>query len=89
MVLRKNNAIMAGRLLGMAKMLELQQWDHMSPMRQFCCLPQDIITKIEDRHLTMEALKEMDIKEIGEKKLPLTLSEYQKLRLLFGVIFIS
>ncbi|XP_046420627.1 activating signal cointegrator 1 complex subunit 3 [Neodiprion fabricii] len=65
MVLRKNNAIMAGRLLGIAKMLELQQWDHMSPMRQFCCLPQDIITKIEDRHLTMEKLKDMDIKEIG------------------------
>lgn len=67
MVLRKNNAIMAGRLLGMAKMLELQQWDHMSPMRQFCCLPQDIISKIEDRNLSMEKLRDMDEKEIGEE----------------------
>lgn len=64
-MLRKNNAIMAGRLLNMAKMLEAQQWDHMSPMRQFRCLGQDIIDKIEERNLKIERLREMDVTEIG------------------------
>ena len=64
-VLRMTNAIMAGRMLSMAKMLELQQWDHMSPMRQFFCLPLEAIEKIEDRNLTIDRLKEMDVKEIG------------------------
>lgn len=65
-MLRKNNAIMAGRLLGMAKMLELRQWDHMSPLRQFHCLGHDIIEKIEQRNLTVERLREMDVREIGD-----------------------
>ena len=64
-VLRMTNAIMSGRLLGMAKMLELQQWDHMSPLRQFYCLPSDAIEKLEARNLTVERLKEMDVGEIG------------------------
>ncbi|KAI4494071.1 hypothetical protein M0802_009225 [Mischocyttarus mexicanus] len=64
-MLRQNNAIMATRLLLMAKMLELQQWDYMSPLRQFSCLSAEIITKIEDRRITIDKLMEMDVKEIG------------------------
>lgn len=65
MMLRKNNAIMAGRVLSMAKMLELQQWDHMSALRQFYCLPFEVVSKIEDRELTVERLREMSVMEIG------------------------
>lgn len=65
MMLRKNNAIMAARVLGMAKMLELQQWDHMSPLRQFYCLPFEVISKIEERDLTVLRLREMSVPEIG------------------------
>ncbi|KAJ8682588.1 hypothetical protein QAD02_018380 [Eretmocerus hayati] len=65
MVLRKNNAIMASRVLSMAKMLELQQWDHMSALRQFYCLPHEVLSKIEDRSLSIEKLKEMSVMEIG------------------------
>ena len=65
-MLRKNMAIMSGRLLNMAKMLEAQQWDHTSPLRQFRCLGSDMITKIEDRRLTIDRLREMDVREIGE-----------------------
>ncbi|XP_058808781.1 activating signal cointegrator 1 complex subunit 3 [Phymastichus coffea] len=65
MMLRKNNAIMTGRVLNMAKMLELQQWDCMSPLRQFYCLPSEVIARIEERDLTVEKLREMDVKEIG------------------------
>lgn len=65
-MLRKNNAIMAGRLLEIAKMLETQQWDHMSELRQFSCLGPETFYKIEDRHLTVDRLREMDVKEIGK-----------------------
>jgi activating signal cointegrator complex subunit 3 len=65
MMLRKNNAIMAGRVLAMSKMLELQQWDHMSALRQFYCLPYEVVSKIEDRNLTIEKIKDMSVIEIG------------------------
>ncbi|XP_014472478.1 PREDICTED: activating signal cointegrator 1 complex subunit 3 [Dinoponera quadriceps] len=64
-MLRKNNAIMAGRLLTMAKMFEAQQWDYMTPLRQFSCLSAEIIYKIERRELPIHRLKEMATQEIG------------------------
>ncbi|XP_008555073.1 activating signal cointegrator 1 complex subunit 3 [Microplitis demolitor] len=65
-MLRQNNAIMAGRLLNLAKMLEAQQWDHVTPLRQFFCLGHDIIEKIDQRNLTIDKLKEMHVREIGD-----------------------
>ncbi|XP_046669965.1 activating signal cointegrator 1 complex subunit 3-like [Homalodisca vitripennis] len=65
-MLRKHNALMAGRLLRICLMLERQQWDIESEMRQFGILGQDIIDKIENqRNLTVHKLREMDSKEIG------------------------
>lgn len=64
-MLRKNNAIMAGRLLTMSKMFEKQQWDYMTPLRQFSCLSMEIIYKIEQRELSIYRLKEMCTQEIG------------------------
>ncbi|XP_071445378.1 activating signal cointegrator 1 complex subunit 3 [Hetaerina americana] len=64
-VLRKNNPILAGRFLTMGKMFEQQLWDFQSPMRQFICLPFEILQKIEDRRLTIDRLREMDHREIG------------------------
>nr|CAD7572321.1 unnamed protein product [Timema californicum] len=63
--LRKNNPIMAGRFLKISKMFEQQQWDIESPMRQFRILGPEIIQKIEERKLTVDKLREMDEKEIG------------------------
>jgi activating signal cointegrator complex subunit 3 len=65
-VLRKNNPIMAGRFLALSKMFEQQQWDFETPMRQFHILGPEIIQKIEERKLSVEKLREMDVKEIGE-----------------------
>lgn len=65
-VLRNSNAILAGRILSIAKMLESQQWDHMSSLRQFFCLPVEAIEKLESRNLSIDRLKEMDVKEIGK-----------------------
>lgn len=64
-MLRKNNAVMAGRLLELARMFEAQQWSFLTPLRQFDCLPMEIIDKIEQRDLTVRRLQEMDVKEIG------------------------
>lgn len=65
-MLRKNNALMAGRFLGLCLMLERQQWDSESELRQFNCLGQDIIDKIEShKNLNIHKLREMDSKAIG------------------------
>jgi len=63
--LRQNNAVMAGRLLQIAKMFEAQQWNFMTPLRQFDCLSMEVIDKIEQRELMIYRLQEMDLKEIG------------------------
>jgi activating signal cointegrator complex subunit 3 len=63
--LRQNNAVMAGRLLQLAKMFEAQQWNFMTPLRQFDCLSMEVIDKIEQREFTIYRLQEMDLKEIG------------------------
>ncbi|XP_031846390.1 activating signal cointegrator 1 complex subunit obelus isoform X2 [Nomia melanderi] len=65
-MLRQNNALMSGRLLEMAKMLELQQWSYMNPLCQFSCLPLDIIDKLEQHNLTIDKLNDMNVKEIGD-----------------------
>ncbi|XP_025075139.1 activating signal cointegrator 1 complex subunit 3 [Pogonomyrmex barbatus] len=64
-MLRRNNAIMAGRLLQIAKMFEAQQWDFLTPLRQFDCISMEVIGKIEERNLAIYRLQEMDVKEIG------------------------
>lgn len=64
-MLRRNNPIMAGRLLEMAKMFEAQQWNFFTPLRQFDCLSMEIIDKIEQRNFSLYQLQEMDVKEVG------------------------
>lgn len=49
----------------MALMMEHQQWNWETPLRQFSILPYEIISKIEERDLSVESLREMDAKEIG------------------------
>lgn len=65
-ILRNNNPILAGRLLTMSKMFERQMWDWMTPMRQFAIIPFDVIQKIEDRGLSVHALREMNPREISD-----------------------
>lgn len=64
--LHENNPILAGRLLMMSKMFERQMWDYQTPLRQFTSIPFDVIEKIEDRSLSIYALREMDYREIGD-----------------------
>lgn len=64
-VLKKNNPILAGRFLQICQMFEHQQWYFETPLRQFTSIPYEIISKIEQREISVEKLKEMDFKEIG------------------------
>ncbi|XP_063225665.1 activating signal cointegrator 1 complex subunit 3 [Bacillus rossius redtenbacheri] len=63
--LRRNNPLVAGRLLKMSIMFEQQQWAEESPMRQFRILGPDIIDKIENHRLSVDKLRDMDVREIG------------------------
>lgn len=65
-ILRQNNAILAGRLLNMSKMFERQMWGSGTPLRQFTHIPMDIIEKIENRGLSVFALREMNSREISD-----------------------
>jgi activating signal cointegrator complex subunit 3 len=65
-ILRNNNAILAGRLLTMSKMFERQSWDWMTPLRQFVIIPFDVIEKIENRGFSIDTIREMDAKEISD-----------------------
>lgn len=65
-VLRGNNATLAGRLLQMSKMFEHQMWDFETPLRQFKVIPQEVIYKIEDRGLSVNALRDMTSREISD-----------------------
>ncbi|XP_068228501.1 activating signal cointegrator 1 complex subunit 3-like isoform X2 [Palaemon carinicauda] len=65
-VLHKGWPLMASRLLTMAKMIEQQVWSFESPMKQFTRLSPKIIDKIESMCLTVEKLRDMDHKEIGQ-----------------------
>lgn len=66
--LKKSWPIMAGRLLNLCKTIDKRLWGFENPLRQFPTLSQEILKKIEDKKLTIDKLKEMDHKEIGNIK---------------------
>ena len=63
-VIKRGWAIMSGRLLNICKSIEKQLWYFQSPMRQFeNQLSFEVLSKIEDRNLTIDKLREMNGKE--------------------------
>ena len=64
--LRKGWPVMASRLLNLSKTIDKRLWGYENPLRQFPLLSFEILNKIEARKLTIDRLKEMDAKEIGE-----------------------
>lgn len=64
MALRRNWPLMAGRLLQLSKVIEKRLWNFENPLRQFP-LPFEILSKLEDRGLSVDKLKDMNAKDIG------------------------
>jgi len=64
--LRRNWPLMSGRLLKLSKIVEKRLWDWEHPLRQFAYLPAEVLTKIEERGLSVDRLRDMDSKEIGK-----------------------
>lgn len=56
--LKRGWALLSGRLLNICKSIEKQVWHFQSPMRQFeAQLKYDIVSKIEEKSLTIEKVK--------------------------------
>ena len=66
MALRKGWPVMASRLLNLSKTVEKRLWGFENPLRQFPIINVETFSKLEARKLTVDRLREMDSKEIGE-----------------------
>lgn len=65
--LRKRWPAMTYRLLNLSKVIDKRLWGWVSPLRQFSVLPPSILSKLEEKNLTIDKMKDMRKDEIGEK----------------------
>ncbi|XP_048349860.1 activating signal cointegrator 1 complex subunit 3 [Sphaerodactylus townsendi] len=63
--LRKRWPAMTYRLLNLSKIIDKRLWGWVSPLRQFSVLPPHVLTKLEQKNLTIDKLKDMRKDEIG------------------------
>uniref|UniRef100_A0A667ZUV8 Activating signal cointegrator 1 complex subunit 3 n=1 Tax=Myripristis murdjan TaxID=586833 RepID=A0A667ZUV8_9TELE len=63
--LRKRWPAMTYRLLTLCKVIDKRLWGFAHPLRQFPVLPPTVLTRLEERNLTVDKLKEMRKDEIG------------------------
>lgn len=65
--LRKRWPAMTYRLLNLSKVIDKRLWGWVSPLRQFSVLPPSVLSKLEEKNLTIDKMKDMRKDEIGEK----------------------
>ncbi|XP_069582412.1 activating signal cointegrator 1 complex subunit 3 [Ranitomeya imitator] len=63
--LRKRWPAMTYRLLNLSKVIDKRLWGWASPLRQFSILQPSVLTKLEEKKLTIDKLKDMQKDEIG------------------------
>uniref|UniRef100_A0A8C5UKZ0 Activating signal cointegrator 1 complex subunit 3 n=1 Tax=Malurus cyaneus samueli TaxID=2593467 RepID=A0A8C5UKZ0_9PASS len=73
--LRKRWPAMTYRLLNLSKVIDKRLWGWVSPLRQFSVLPPSVLSKLEEKNLTVDKMKDMRKDEIGEKSALLKLLE--------------
>lgn len=64
--LRKRWPAMTYRLLNLCKVIDKRLWGWANPLRQFPVLPGYVLSKLEERKLTIDKLKDMRKDEIGK-----------------------
>lgn len=77
--LRKRWPAMTYRLLNLSKVIDKRLWGWVSPLRQFSVLPPSVLSKLEEKNLTVDKMKDMRKDEIGENSAMLICLNYQKL----------
>uniref|UniRef100_A0AAR2JKC4 Activating signal cointegrator 1 complex subunit 3 n=1 Tax=Pygocentrus nattereri TaxID=42514 RepID=A0AAR2JKC4_PYGNA len=63
--LRKRWPAMTYRLLNLCKVIDKRLWGWAHPLRQFTTLPSSVLSRLEERKLTVDKLKDMQKDEIG------------------------
>ncbi|KAI4871234.1 hypothetical protein NFI96_019754 [Prochilodus magdalenae] len=63
--LRKRWPAMTYRLLNLCKVIDKRLWGWAHPLRQFTTLPASVLSRLEERKLTVDKLKDMRKDEIG------------------------
>ncbi|KAG8582318.1 hypothetical protein GDO81_008009 [Engystomops pustulosus] len=63
--LRKRWPAMTYKLLNLSKVIDKRLWGWASPLRQFSILQPNVLTKLEEKKLTIDKLKDMRKDEIG------------------------
>ncbi|XP_050172493.1 activating signal cointegrator 1 complex subunit 3 [Myiozetetes cayanensis] len=63
--LRKRWPAMTYRLLNLSKVIDKRLWGWVSPLRQFSVLPLSVLSKLEEKNLTIDKMKDMRKDEIG------------------------
>ncbi|NXR75199.1 ASCC3 protein, partial [Pycnonotus jocosus] len=63
--LRKRWPAMTYRLLNLSKVIDKRLWGWVSPLRQFSVLPPSVLSRLEEKNLTIDKLKDMRKDEIG------------------------
>ncbi|KAM9488100.1 activating signal cointegrator 1 complex subunit 3 [Clarias gariepinus] len=63
--LRKRWPAMTYRLLNLCKVIDKRLWGWAHPLRQFATLPPTVLSKLEEKNLTVDKLKDMRKDEIG------------------------
>lgn len=64
--LRKRWPAMTYRLLNLCKVIDKRLWGWAHPLRQFSILSPSVLTKLEDKNLTIDKLRDMGKDEIGQ-----------------------
>ncbi|XP_073703976.1 activating signal cointegrator 1 complex subunit 3 [Garra rufa] len=63
--LRKRWPAMTYRLLNLCKVIDKRLWGWAHPLRQFSVLPPSVLSRMEERNLTVDKLRDMGKDEIG------------------------
>ncbi|MCJ8728529.1 hypothetical protein PDJAM_G00005490 [Pangasius djambal] len=63
--LRKRWPAMTYRLLNLCKVIDKRLWGWAHPLRQFATLPPTVLSRLEEKNLTVDKLKDMRKDEIG------------------------